>query len=151
MTAFTVLAGDFTSGRLGRKKLVLKRKLTLGSFLRTLSAWEKVPVREIESLQLATEESTKRFGAAAAAGLVGGVLLGGAGLVAGAMAGGNKNTVTFELRRADGRGSWGSATPAPSSGCGPRRSDLAIPLAPGAARSEVGTVTLAALVEPRVE
>ena len=109
MSAFTVLAGDFTAGRLGRKKLVLKRRLTLGSFLRSLSAWEKVPIREIESLQVATEESTKRFGtaAAAAAGLVGGVLLGGAGLVAGAMAGGNKRTVTFELRLADGRGFLG--------------------------------------------
>ena len=107
MTAFTVLAGDFTAGRLGRKRLVLKRKLTLGSFLRTLSAWEKVPIREIESLQVATEESTKRFGTAAAAGLVGGVLLGGAGLVAGAMAGGNKKTVTFELRLVDGRGLLG--------------------------------------------
>lgn len=51
-----------------------------------LSAWEKVPVREIESLQAATEEPTKRFGGSAVAGLVGGALPGGAGLVAGAMA-----------------------------------------------------------------
>lgn len=66
-----------------------------------------MPVREIESLRVATEESTKRFGTAAVAGLVGDVLLGGAGLVAGVMAGGNRKTVTFELRLTDGRGLLG--------------------------------------------
>ena len=107
MATFTVLAGDFTAGRLGRKKLVLRRRLSVLASLTTFKAWEKVSIKEIASLDVATEESSKRFSGAAAAGLMGGALLGGAGLVAGAMVGGNKKAVTFELRLADGRGLLG--------------------------------------------
>lgn len=97
---FTVLAGDFSAIQLRRKKLLVRRR----GFSLRLSSWEKVSLAEVASLDVATEESTKRFGRAAVAALAGGLLLGGAGLVAGAFVGGNKKTVTFELRLADGRG-----------------------------------------------
>ena len=70
-----------------------------------------MPITSIQSLQVASEESSKGFGGAAVAGLAGGLLLGPAGLVAGAMAGGNKKSVTFELRLQDGRGLLGECDP----------------------------------------
>lgn len=112
MATFNILAGDFTAqGHIRRNKLVLRRRLTFSTFLRTLSTWERVPIGQIASLQIATEESSKSFGGATVAGLVGGALLGGAGLVAGALLGGNKKAVTFELRLMDGRGLLGTCDP----------------------------------------
>ena len=50
---------------------------------------------DIRSVDLIKEENKKEFLGSATAGAIGGLLLGPVGLVAGALAGGNKNEVTF--------------------------------------------------------
>ena len=97
--SFTVLAGDFSldSGAcqfLGGR-LYMKQR---GQFSR-----ETLPASSISSLEVAGQGTAKSFGGAAAAGLAGGLLLGPAGLLAGVLAGGNKNMVTFTMALADGR------------------------------------------------
>lgn len=56
-------------------------------------------------------ENSKSFGGAAAAGVAGGLLLGPAGLLAGALVGGNKNLVSFTVEIDDGRRTVGQAHP----------------------------------------
>lgn len=57
----------------------------------------------VAELAIANEESVKKFGRAAGLGLVGGLVLGPAGLIAGALVGGRKKNVTFILELVDGR------------------------------------------------
>jgi len=101
MDTFTVLAGDFRKG-----------SATLAGRTLRLPPSESVHAAEIASLEAVGQASGKSFGGSAAAGLAGGLLLGPVGLVAGALAGGNKNAVTFQLTLRDGRRVLGSAKPA---------------------------------------
>lgn len=120
MAVFTVLAGDFPTHSqtvpmpaVEGSRLILPRpSRKLWKILELGSPREELPVSEIASLQVVGQVSGKSFGGAAAAGIVGGLLLGGVGAVAGVLAGGNKNAVTFELTLRDGRRLLGSATPA---------------------------------------
>lgn len=57
----------------------------------------------VADFSVASEESAKKFVRAAGLGIAGGLLLGPVGMVAGALAGGNKKTVTFVLELRDGR------------------------------------------------
>ena len=97
--SFTVLAGDFATDKgacqIAGGFLYMKQP---GRWLR-----EKIPASEILSIDVASQESAKSFGGAAAAGLAGGLLLGPVGLLAGVMAGGNKSVVTFTMTLRDGR------------------------------------------------
>jgi hypothetical protein len=71
---------------------------------------ERIPVGccKVEPL---TAESSKSMGGALLAGAAGGLVLGPAGLVAGALAGGNKQLVSFVLETEDGRKTVGQAHP----------------------------------------
>ncbi len=95
---FEVHAGDFKKGKNHQfvgGKLIMKvpRKLFR----------EKIPGAQIEVVEIATEENVKRLGGTVGWGLVGGVLLGPVGLLAGLLAGGHGKNVTFVCILKDGR------------------------------------------------
>lgn len=58
-----------------------------------------------------TSENSKSMGGAAVAGIAGGLLLGPAGLIAGALAGGNKQLVSFVVEFEDGQKAVAQAHP----------------------------------------
>jgi hypothetical protein len=64
---------------------------------------EKIPLTEIQDLEVASEESGKRIGGAVGLGAVGGVLLGPVGLLAGLLAGGPGKDVTVICKLKDAR------------------------------------------------
>lgn len=72
---------------------------------------ERVPVAELAELEPASEENVKRLGGTVGWGLVGGMLLGPVGLLAGLLAGGNGKRVTFVARLKDGRKMLASTDP----------------------------------------
>lgn len=78
---------------------------TQGTFFFPAGGWkvEKIPVTQLASVEVATEDAVKRLGGAAGWGLVGAALLGPVGLLAGLLAGGNAKTVTFVAEFKDGR------------------------------------------------
>jgi len=99
MYTFSVLGGDFPAS-VGKCEVQ-------GPFLyfnqpRRLFR-ERVLASELEEVEVLGDGTEKSFGGAAAAGLGGGLLLGGVGAVAGLLAGGNRKTVTFRLAFRDGR------------------------------------------------
>lgn len=101
---FEVHAGDFKKGKdhqclpdapLRKSKLLMKNE---GSFFR-----ESIELLDIAEIDIATEESVIRVGGAIGWGLVGSVLLGPVGLLAGVLAGGKGKDVTFVCKLKDGR------------------------------------------------
>lgn len=58
---------------------------------------------DIQSVELLTEESKKKFLGSAGLGIAGGLLLGPLGLLAGALAGGNKKEICFACHLKDGK------------------------------------------------
>ena len=75
----------------------------LGTFL-TLGFFQNVTLKgNIERLEIITEESKKNFIGSAGWGLVGGLALGGVGLLAGVLSGGNKKEICFACYLKDGR------------------------------------------------
>ena len=114
--SFTVLAGDFDTKpnacRIDGQHLVFPKPPAPARTLRIQwCSTEKVPTAEIVSLEAVGHESGKSFGGAAAAALAGGLLLGGIGVLAGGLAGGNRDAVTFKLGLRDGRALMGTAKP----------------------------------------
>jgi hypothetical protein len=99
MALLNVLAGDFkitsTESHWFNGKLIMKRE---GKFLR-----EDIYPKEIESVQLASEEAVVSLGGAAAFGTAGALLLGPVGLLAGLVLGGRGNDTTFICKLLDGR------------------------------------------------
>lgn len=96
--SFEVHAGDFKAGGIhhfGRKKLIMKRPWKLFR--------ERVKFKNIESVEVATEDSVKRLGGTVGWGVAGGLLLGPVGLIAGLLAGGAGKDVTFVCQLKDGR------------------------------------------------
>ncbi len=86
-----VHAGDFEIGKESFFKkgfLYMKRKGQAGHDVICVT-------RNTVQLEVASEEAKKRFGWAFVAGFAGGFLLGPAGLLAGALAGGQRKQVTF--------------------------------------------------------
>jgi len=115
MATFTILAGDFgktPSPILAGQTLRLPKPPGTGMrSLRVENPHESIHASEIASLEVVAQASGKSFGGAAAAGIAGGLLLGGVGALAGVLAGGNKDSVTFQLTFRDGRKLIGSAKP----------------------------------------
>jgi len=100
-----VHAGDFKKGldsQFVHGKFHMK---TDGTFFR-----EKIPVAELEKVELATEEAVVSIGGAAAWGLAGSILLGPAGLLAGLLLGGRGKDTTFICVFKDGRKFLGTAS-----------------------------------------
>lgn len=64
---------------------------------------EGISFKEIAHLETASEESVKKLGGTVGWGVVGATLLGPVGLLAGLLAGGRKNEVTFVCEFKDGR------------------------------------------------
>lgn len=98
MAKVKVHAGDWALGG--------DHMFSFGSFsLRKPGAWlhETVPAARLTRLEVASEESVKRFGGAAGWGAVGALALGPVGLLAGVIMGGNKKDVTFVAEFDDGR------------------------------------------------
>lgn len=60
-------------------------------------------VGNIDNIEVVTEENKKKFISSAGWGLLGGALLGPIGLIAGALAGGNKKEIAFSVFLKDGR------------------------------------------------
>lgn len=66
-------------------------------------AGTRIPLDEVESIEMASEESVKRVSGTVGWGLAGAAALGGVGLLAGLLAGGKATDVVFICRFKDGR------------------------------------------------
>lgn len=64
---------------------------------------ETIPSNRLKSIEVATEETIKKLPGSIGLGLVGGLLLGPVGLVAGVLVGGNKKEITFVATFHDNR------------------------------------------------
>lgn len=64
---------------------------------------ESVTGNKFKSIEIGTEENVKKVSGAVGWGVVGGIVAGPLGILAGAMLGGNKKQVTFILELDDGR------------------------------------------------
>lgn len=98
MARITVLAGDFLKGRsaYGFGSLVLR---TEAHFI----SGETIPLSELESVEVASEESVKKIGGTIGWGAAGALVLEPVGLLAGLLLGGKKKEVTFVAKFRDGR------------------------------------------------
>jgi hypothetical protein len=98
MAKITVHAGDFSKG---------EGQFSFGSLVLKSSAhaWpgEVIPLSQLESVELASEESVKKLGGTLGWGAAGALVLGPVGLLAGLLLGGKKKEVTFVARFKDGR------------------------------------------------
>ena len=99
MAKVTVHAGDFLEGDGSYTGSCL--------FLKTeeKKSWngECIHIRELETVEMATEESVKKIGGTIGWGVTGAVLLGPVGLLAGVLLGGKKKQVTFVAKFKDER------------------------------------------------
>ncbi|MBA9034329.1 MULTISPECIES: hypothetical protein [Rhizobium] len=64
---------------------------------------ESIRIDEVDTVEVASEESVKRLGGTLGWGAVGGLILGPVGLLAGLLAGGRGKDVTFVCKLKDGR------------------------------------------------
>lgn len=95
---FEVHAGDFEKGNAHQfvgGKLIMK---VPGKFSR-----EDITLDQLETVEVVSEESVKRFGGTVGWGMAGAALLGPVGLLAGLVAGGKGQNVTFVCKLKDGR------------------------------------------------
>lgn len=102
--SFEVHAGDFKKGN---DHQFLKDVFIMKSERRFFR--EKIPMAQVEELEVASEESVKRLGGAVGWGIAGAALLGPVGLLAGLLGGGKGKNVTFVCRLKDGRKFLGTA------------------------------------------
>lgn len=96
--SFKLLAGDFD--------IKNKGMFTSGSFILPIEgSWkgEKYESKDVETVEIATEEKTKKMAGAIGWGIVGGIATGGIGALAGILAGGNKKTVVFIVHLKNGK------------------------------------------------
>lgn len=92
-----VLAGDFKKGKRNQfagKYLIMNT----GRILR-----EKIPVKQIEHIEKASDSSLKNISEAIGMGIAGDLLLGPAGAIAGSVIGATRNQVAFIAKFKDGR------------------------------------------------
>jgi hypothetical protein len=98
MATIKILAGDFLKGdsnfSFGSLSLRTKEHSFLG---------EIIPAKEIDEIEIANEESTKKIGGTIGWGAAGAIVFGPAGLLAGLLLGGRKKEVTFVAKLKDGR------------------------------------------------
>lgn len=104
---FNVTAGDFRKCDDVSQAIdgYLYMKKPRFSFFR-----EKIKMSEIETVEVATEESVKKLGGTIGWGAAGGIILGPVGLLAGLILGGKKTEVTFICKFKDGRKFLGTAS-----------------------------------------
>lgn len=91
-------AGDFERGKTSQftqGKFLMK---TQGKFVR-----EDISIGQVQEIEVASEESVKKFGGSLVGGALGAAAFGTVGLLAGAMAGGTGKDVTFLCTFTDGR------------------------------------------------
>lgn len=62
-----------------------------------------IPITDLITLEVADEDNVKKIGGSMGWGVVGGVLAGPVGILAGALLGGNKKETTFVAELSDGR------------------------------------------------
>lgn len=100
MATIKIHAGDFPEGSAKTALGVITMPWKKGD-----GFWggESLRFDQIKSLEVASEESVKKLGGTVGWGIVGATLLGPVGLLAGLLAGGRKNEVTFVCEFADGR------------------------------------------------
>ncbi|HFU75176.1 MAG TPA: hypothetical protein ENK91_15675 [Bacteroidetes bacterium] len=98
MAKIKVLAGDFLEGdsEYSWGSLVLKTEE---------HSWvgETISLNQLDTVDIATEESVKKLGGTVGWGAAGAVILGPVGLLAGLLLGGKKKEVTFVAKFKDGR------------------------------------------------
>lgn len=98
MSKIKIHAGDFikSEGQLSFGSLVLKTELhyIIG---------ETIPTADLDTVDLASEETVKNLGGTVGWGIAGAALLGPAGLLAGLLLGGKSKEVTFIAKFKDGR------------------------------------------------
>jgi hypothetical protein len=98
MAKVTVHAGDFLKGdgQFSFGSLILKT---------TEHSWigETIPINQLETVEVASEESVKKIGGTIGWGAAGALVLGPVGLLAGLLLGGNKKEITFVAKFKDGR------------------------------------------------
>lgn len=98
MAKIDVHAGDFLArpGQLVSGLLVLPTEQ---------HSWlgEKIPLGELETVEVASEENVKKIAGTVGWGAAGALLLGPVGLLAGALLGGKRKEVTFVAKFKDGR------------------------------------------------
>ena len=99
MAKIKVLAGDFLEGdgMFSSNIFLLKteKKKSWGG--------EAIPLDQLETIEIATEENVKKIGGTVGWGVAGAALLGPVGLLAGVLLGGKKKEVTFVAKFKDGR------------------------------------------------
>jgi len=95
---FAVIAGDF---RISNDHQFLANQL----LMKKPKGWraEKIPLDQVSSVEVASEEDTRTVGRTAGWGIAGALVAGPLGAVAGGILGGKKNTVTFICKLKDGR------------------------------------------------
>ena len=101
---FEVHAGDFKKGK---EHQFMKDAIHMKSKKKFFR--EKIPVSQIEKIEVASEESVKRIGGAVGWGIAGAALLGPVGLLAGLLGGGQGKNITFVCKLKDGRKFLGTA------------------------------------------
>ena len=98
MAKIAVYAGDFLKG---------DGQFNFGSLtLRTAAhSWvgETIPISQLETVEVASEESVKKIGGTIGWGAAGALILGPVGLLAGLLLGGKRKEVTFIAKFKDGR------------------------------------------------
>ena len=98
MAKVTVHAGDFLKG---------DSQFSFGSLVLRTEAHsfvgEAIPITQLESVEVASEESVKKIGGTVGWGAAGALVLGPVGLLAGLLLGGRKKEVTFVAKFKDGR------------------------------------------------
>jgi hypothetical protein len=98
MAKIKIHAGDFLEGNsqysFGSLILKTEEHSILG---------ETIPITELETVDIATEESVKKLAGTVGWGVAGAVILGPVGLLAGLLLGGKKKEVTFIAKFKDGR------------------------------------------------
>lgn len=99
MATIKIHAGDFPAGKASSTFAAMTMPWKAGD------GWggECITFSEIETLELAGEESVKRVGGTLGWGIVGASLLGPVGMLAGLLAGGRGKEVTFVCQFKDGR------------------------------------------------
>jgi hypothetical protein len=103
---FKVHAGDFGDGEghLGSLSGTLDLPVP-GKAFRSQS----IRIAQLTAVEIATEERVKKLGGTVGWGLLGGALLGPAGMLAGLLVGGRGKRVVFTMQFSDGRKLLGSA------------------------------------------
>lgn len=99
MATIQIHAGDFGKGKATLMMGVITFAWQAGD------GWvgSSLLLKDIESVDIATEESVKRIGGAVGWGVVGGALLGPVGLLAGLLAGGRSKDITFVAKTKEGK------------------------------------------------